>query len=161
MAYSKTTEKVFDLNSITFENVRDYVKAHWADLKQPDHYFGGWVDSGKAYLDCSIIKHSEDEAIKVARDNDQLAYFSFEKMETVNTPAKEGKDVKKDDKKDTKPKGDVHLAGTTPEGIAKMYEALTGKAATAEQLAELARKRPYGRSFLMALDFQGWATVIA
>ena len=138
VAYSKDTERVFPLASLSVKDVQGFVKENWSDLKKSDHYFGGWVDDGKAYLDCSIVKRDEAEAIKTAQENNQLAYFDFGGMRTVNTP---DRTTKADDHAGkVKPPQKVHLASPTPEGVIKLYEALTGKTATPEEVAEVTRE---------------------
>lgn len=82
VAYSKTTEAKFELASFTVANLIDYIQAHFADLQFDNVHLGGWVDNGIIYLDCSLVTDSEEAAIEIATEAEQLAYFSFETMET-------------------------------------------------------------------------------
>jgi hypothetical protein len=131
VAYSKDTERVYPLGTFKPSLLQGFVKENWTDLRQPDHYLGGWVDGGKAYIDCSIVTPDEERAIKVAKDANQLAYFSFKDMTPVDTPNRAS--VHKGDAK-------VHLAPATAEGVISLYEALTGQSATPEEIAEVRRE---------------------
>ncbi len=84
--YSKDTEKVVPLDKLTPAELVRYARDHWSDLHRDGYYLGGWVDSGKCYLDCSIVTDSEEQAVKIAQEHDQLAYFSFESMTAIDTP---------------------------------------------------------------------------
>jgi hypothetical protein len=86
VSYSKDTEKVVPLDKLTPAELVRYARDHWSDLHRDGYYLGGWVDSGKCYLDCSIVTDSEEQAVKIAQEHDQLAYFSFESMTAIDTP---------------------------------------------------------------------------
>jgi hypothetical protein len=53
-----------------------FVTDHGDDLRQPNSYLGGWVDGGRLYLDVSHNIQDEDEAMRYARDNHQLAAYN-------------------------------------------------------------------------------------
>lgn len=86
VAYSKETEHVVELSNFTARDITKYVKRNKADLLKPGVHLGAWVDSGKVYLDCSIVSDNEEEVRKIARTNEQLSYFSFEHMQAIDTP---------------------------------------------------------------------------
>ena len=136
VSYSKTTERVLDLNKMSYRDLVKYVVDHSADLSKPDHYFGGWVDQGKAYLDCSIVKKSESDAISVAQANDQLAYFSFRDMRSIDTPKKKESNMP-GEKKSADVKSPIKRFMVKPnfDSIAAMYEAMTGKKITPAERA--------------------------
>jgi hypothetical protein len=46
-------------------------------------FLGGWIDNGLLYLDVSFLVDTETEAIKMAKDNEQLAYFNNTTKETI------------------------------------------------------------------------------
>jgi hypothetical protein len=46
-------------------------------------FLGGWIDNGLLYLDVSFLVDTETEAIKMAKDNEQLAYFNNTNKETI------------------------------------------------------------------------------
>jgi len=48
-----------------------------------DHFMGGWVDDGKAYIDISVRRGSKAEALALAKQHSQLAIFDLKSMETV------------------------------------------------------------------------------
>lgn len=69
------------------EKIKNIIKysAKNKDLfKKKEHYFGGWVDNGKIYLDVAIRKEDEREAFNLAKQHNQLAVFNLENMESVN-----------------------------------------------------------------------------
>ena len=66
--------------------VTDYVSQHRSDIKAPGNYLGGWVDNGKLYLDISTVVTDKNEAIELARRNDQLGIYDLEKGETIMIP---------------------------------------------------------------------------
>jgi len=80
VAYSKDSERYFPLSIFEPEDLIDFIADHAAALAQPGIYLGGWVDRGLVYLDCSLITSDENEAMRIARANDQLAIFCFEDM---------------------------------------------------------------------------------
>lgn len=53
-----------------------FVADHGDDLRQDGAYLGGWVDGGRLYLDVSHNIPDEDEAMRYARDNHQLAAYN-------------------------------------------------------------------------------------
>lgn len=84
----KDRERVFD--SITPMDLAQYVVDNYDLLSKDGHYFGGWADpdSGKVFLDVSIATPDRAEAEKLCRENEQLAYFDMEKMDTVSVGKK-------------------------------------------------------------------------
>lgn len=74
--------------------VRDYVNENYDLLQQPKHYLGTWHDaqSGKVYLDVTVIERTRDRAFALATERDQIAIFDLAKGEeiTVNRLAKSG-----------------------------------------------------------------------
>jgi hypothetical protein len=67
------------------EAVAQYAEDHDEVLQQEDHWFGGWHDpeTGKAWLDVSIVVDSATEARAIGAKRDQLAFFDFQTMESV------------------------------------------------------------------------------
>lgn len=62
------------------------IKFAWdniATLSTPGHLFGAWVDEGQIYLDISVLVDSRAEANRLARENEQIAYWDFDKGEAV------------------------------------------------------------------------------
>jgi hypothetical protein len=85
VAYSKDSERYFPLVTFEPEDLVDFIADHADALSRPGIYLGGWVDSGIVYLDCSLITDSEEKAMQIARDNEQLAIFCFEDMTSKAT----------------------------------------------------------------------------
>jgi hypothetical protein len=68
------------------EAVAQYSEDHATVLEQPEHFFGGWHDpeTGKAWLDVSIVVDSAQRARAIGAKRDQLAFFDFQVMNSVN-----------------------------------------------------------------------------
>jgi len=68
---------VFNKDSLQYEICR-YVRAK-AELLMAGivdvHFLGGWLDKGNLYLDISIHELDLNEALRIARNNNQLAIF--------------------------------------------------------------------------------------
>lgn len=62
-----------------------YVIDHAPTLSQPGRRFGGWhnPDTGLVHLDVSLVVESLDEALALARDNNQLAVFDFATLASI------------------------------------------------------------------------------
>lgn len=45
--------------------------------------FGGWKEKNKYYWDASVVLHDREEAIKLGRENGQIAIFDLNKLETI------------------------------------------------------------------------------
>lgn len=85
VALSKDTEYTFDMNlppERWDEEIRRYRAEHWKELQDPSTFFGGWVDEGKVYLDISQVVDDRDEAVRRARERDQLAIFHLDDFTT-------------------------------------------------------------------------------
>lgn len=48
-----------------------------------DKFIGAWIDNDYLYLDVSILVDSETEALQIAKENNQLAYFNNETKESI------------------------------------------------------------------------------
>lgn len=126
--------------------VMQYVVQNWDVLQQPEHYLGGWHDpeSGKIFLDISIVKATPEAATATALAHDQIAYFDLDKKQSVdvNRAAKSGQYGGTEMAKKPKPK--LTLVAPTPEGIAALIKKLTGQepdlATIREELAKLQPK---------------------
>lgn len=53
-----------------------FVSDHKDELKEEGAYLGGWVDSGRLFLDVSVNIEDEAEAARVAGQNQQFAMFN-------------------------------------------------------------------------------------
>jgi hypothetical protein len=77
-----------------FKAVAQYAVDHDEVLQQEDHWFGGWhdPDTGKAWLDVSIVVDSATKARAIGAERDQIAFFDFQTMDgvTINKNATSG-----------------------------------------------------------------------
>jgi len=69
------------------ESVYQYASANRDLLKQPDHNLGGWHDTenDSIWLDVSVVKSNQADAVKVAKDHNQKAIFNLETFEEIPT----------------------------------------------------------------------------
>jgi hypothetical protein len=58
-------------------DLRDYRRKFCKQLAQSGAFLGAWVENGRCFLDVSRCVKSEHEALAVARQNEQLAYFDL------------------------------------------------------------------------------------
>jgi hypothetical protein len=52
-------------------------------LRAPGRCLGTWIDKGILYVDTSVVVQSLDEALAIARANNQLAVFDIQKGKSV------------------------------------------------------------------------------
>lgn len=77
-------ESVIDIDSLTAENLNDFVTSNSDLLASPDHYVGTWYDkdgTGKVFLDVSVKASTPEAAEHMAMSHNQIAYFSFKDMQ--------------------------------------------------------------------------------
>lgn len=86
--------KVVPLGKLTPKVIQQYRDQNKDLLSKPGHHLGGWHDTetGKVYLDISVVVKTHSEARKLSEDHDQIAYFNLRTFETVtvNREAKSG-----------------------------------------------------------------------
>jgi hypothetical protein len=67
-------------------NISQYIKSK-ADILisglSEDKFLGAWLDNELLYLDISILVTTENEAIQLAKENNQLAYFNNSTKESI------------------------------------------------------------------------------
>lgn len=71
----------FEKNPAT--HVLDYMAANREALAKPGAVLGLWQDSGKYFIDVSMVEPDREKAMALGRANDQLAIFDLGKGETV------------------------------------------------------------------------------
>lgn len=85
VAAHKDTEFVVDKSKVSGVLLAQYVKKHYALLKQKGNYLGGWHDpkTGNVYLDVTthVMLHKKAEAL--GRAGQQIAYFDLAKQREV------------------------------------------------------------------------------
>lgn len=69
----------------TKEQLRAFIEKNKDLLSTPDHTLGTWFneDDGNTYLDVSIVVPDMAEALRIARDNQQLAIFDLRTFTTI------------------------------------------------------------------------------
>jgi len=69
--------------TIYTRNYLENIKAYAKNLKS-NCLVGFWVDNGKMYIDIVKVYKTKAYALKIARQNDQLAIWDFEKGQAIN-----------------------------------------------------------------------------
>jgi len=78
-------EKVIPMSAFSRRDLRKYVNQNADLLGKDDHYLGGWVYEGNAYLDISIRSDTKEQANRIAKENNQIAFFDLSEMEEIKT----------------------------------------------------------------------------
>jgi hypothetical protein len=83
-------ERVIPKAQITKAHLKDYIVRNADLLAHVDHYLGGWynTDDGQVYLDISVRVQTHDEAVSLARQHNQYAYYDLAQGETVHVPGR-------------------------------------------------------------------------
>lgn len=76
-------EEVYYSEDITEDTIPGYITRYAKQLLIPGSYLGGWVDGETVYLDVSINIDDLQDALALARDNDQLAIFDLQAGESI------------------------------------------------------------------------------
>lgn len=86
LSLNKETERVFDVGSVSIEDIEAYYQ-EFADLIEgPDKYIGAWVDGDQVYLDVSTnMQGSVEEVLAAAEEAEQLAIWDVAGGQTVYT----------------------------------------------------------------------------
>jgi len=81
--------KAFDLSDFRPGDLMGYYAKHRDTFRNPGHFLGAWHDkeSGKVFLDISVVKKTRGEASRVALAKDQIAYFDLAAMKSVTVNA--------------------------------------------------------------------------
>lgn len=66
---SKETQNCFGVEGL--KKVIEFAKKH-------NTYIGGWLEDGKYYFDASTIVQDKEEALRIGRENEQIAIFDFQ-----------------------------------------------------------------------------------
>ncbi len=84
-------------DAVTKEAVDKFIDDNADLFAANDHYFGAWHDAketGKVFLDVSIIEPTVEAAIARGKQTRQIAYFSFEDMKSHDIDYGSGADVR-------------------------------------------------------------------
>ena len=91
VSVAKNNEVKVPLRDLTSAHVADYMSLHQQELKDPNNFLGGWVHKGNVYLDISRHTQDRNEAMKLARANQQLGIYDIGKGETLMTEKEQAK----------------------------------------------------------------------
>lgn len=61
----------------------EMLKEYQSIAQQQNAYIGLWLDNDELYLDISVNIKDEQQALRMARDNNQLAMYHIEKGVTI------------------------------------------------------------------------------
>ena len=78
MVAKKGFEKVFDVKDI--KGLKTALNEY---LRFENCFVGTWLNDGKIYLDLSMYVKTLKKAIKLGKENDQLAIYSFEENDSI------------------------------------------------------------------------------
>ena len=74
------------------ESISGYINDNWNKFRKDQRaHFGGWwdKDSDRIYLDLSTIVEDHDEAMSLAKEHKQEAYFDLSTFETIQVGARD------------------------------------------------------------------------
>lgn len=85
----KGHEKVLDAKTMTPKDLVKFAMANRDLLSQKDNFFGAWHNpaDGKVYLDISKVVGNPQQAERLGRANNQLAYFDLAGGKSVDISA--------------------------------------------------------------------------
>lgn len=63
--------------------VRMFIQENGIELNNPENFLGGWIDGDKLYLDISRVYDNEHDALRVAVENKQIAYYHIDTNKTT------------------------------------------------------------------------------
>ena len=66
---NKETQDCFGVEGL--KKVIEYAKKH-------NTYIGGWLEEGKFYFDASIVVQDKEEALRIGKENEQIAIYDFQ-----------------------------------------------------------------------------------
>jgi hypothetical protein len=78
-------ESVYKADELTEDDIVNYLLKHQEKFRDTRTHFGAWHDkeSGKIYLDLSVVVGSGDEASQIAREHHQEGYYDLTAGKTV------------------------------------------------------------------------------
>lgn len=87
VAPSKSTERRIPRGEFDEKALRSYIRSQRHLLMHDGAHLGGWEYDGHVYLDVSIVVDDYDEALRLATQGDQIAFYDLAKGEEINTQA--------------------------------------------------------------------------
>ena len=70
-------EETHSVYSLTIDDIRTYIFANFYPLRKSRHFFGMWRNLDKVYLDVSVYVPTFEDAVRLGRENNQLAIFDL------------------------------------------------------------------------------------
>lgn len=74
---------IIDKKDFNVKLLKSLVKDNFTLLKSNENYLGTWEDKGKIYIDISANFSSKEKALQVAKNNNQIAIFDLQEMESI------------------------------------------------------------------------------
>lgn len=83
--YTKQPKRqmIVPVSELTVDKILDFVIDNRDDLTLPNHFIGGWVYEGDAYLETSVNIEGMKEAIEAGFDAEQIAIFDWDKKQEI------------------------------------------------------------------------------
>lgn len=85
VATSKTNEFKVLPEDLTKETLKSYLLDNAETLRNEDRYLGAWFQDGYYWFDTPVVLQDKQDALEVARQNDQEGIFDLETYETLYT----------------------------------------------------------------------------
>jgi hypothetical protein len=85
VAPHKDSETIANIATIR-DALAAFIANNRAELSQPRHYIGAWIQDDDVYLDVSIVTRSQRDAFSIARAADQLAIYDLDRGCTIYVP---------------------------------------------------------------------------
>lgn len=63
--------------------VRDFVKENGMELSDAENFLGGWIDGKELVLDISRVYDNDHDALRIAVENGQKAYYHIDNDKTI------------------------------------------------------------------------------
>ncbi len=60
-----------------------FIGKNGVELNDPINFLGGWIDDGELFLDISRVYDNEHDALRIAVENGQKAYYSIDNDKTT------------------------------------------------------------------------------
>jgi len=71
------------VSTINDDILKFYVKHHLNELWDEDRFLGIWLNKGQWYLDVSVNVEDLDEALRLGKNNNQIAIWDCAKAEEI------------------------------------------------------------------------------
>ena len=60
-----------------------FIKKNGMELNNPENFLGGWIDGEELFLDISRVYDNEHDALRIAVENGQRAYYHIDTDKTT------------------------------------------------------------------------------